>query len=106
MVTLDIQMLLGLAMYLTVTLPSIQGHMAEVMRDSGARFFAVEHITTMFGAVIVTHVGRILARKSPNAEAARLKLLVSFGVATALMLLAVPWPGMAAGRPLFRGLGF
>jgi len=102
MISLDIQMLLGLVMYLTVTLPSIQGHMAEVMKNADARFFAVEHITMMMGAVIITHVGRVLARKSASADAKRMKLFVCFGIATALMFLAIPWPGMRAGRPLFR----
>ena len=102
MATLDLQMLLGLVMYLTVTLPSIQGRMAEVMRDPAARFFAVEHITMMMGAVVITHVGRVLARKSATADSKKMKLLVCFGIATVLMLLAVPWPGMRAGRPLFR----
>ena len=102
MATLDLQMLLGLAMYLTVTLPSIQGHMAEVMKDPGARFFAVEHITMMMGAVIITHVGRVLARKSATADAKKMTLFVCFGIATVLMFLAIPWPGMHAGRPLFR----
>ncbi|HXD72953.1 MAG TPA: hypothetical protein VN628_04425 [Vicinamibacterales bacterium] len=102
MITLDIQMLLGLVLYFTHTLPSIQGHMAEVMKDAGARFFAVEHITMMLGAVVITHVGRILARKTANADARRMKLFVCFGIATAFMFLAIPWPGLRAGRPLFR----
>jgi len=102
MISLDVQMLLGLVMYLGVTLPSMQGRMAEVMKDPGARFFAVEHITMMLGAVVITHVGRVLARKSANADAKKMKLFVCFGIATALMFLAIPWPGMRAGRPLFR----
>jgi len=101
-IALDIQLLLGLALYLKVTLPSIQGHMAEVMKDPAARFFAVEHITMMLGAVIVTHVGRVLARKSATAESKNMKLFVCYGIATAFMVLAIPWPGLRAGRPLFR----
>jgi len=102
MIVLDLQMLLGLVMYLTVTLPSIQGHMAEVMQNPEARFFAVEHITMMMGAVILAHVGRVLGRKSASADAKKMKLFVCFGIATAMMFLATPWPGLRAGRPLFR----
>jgi len=104
-ITLDIQMLLGLVLYMTQTLPSIQGRMSEVMKDPAARFFAVEHITMMLGAVIITHVGRVLARKSATPEARSMKLFVCYGVATVFMVLAIPWPGLRAGRPLFRGLG-
>jgi hypothetical protein len=101
-IALDLQMLLGLVMYLRVTLPSIQGHMAEVMKDPAARFFAVEHITMMLGAVVIAHVGRVLGRKSANGDSRKMKLFVCFGISTALMLLATPWPGLRAGRPLFR----
>jgi len=101
-IALDVQMLLGLLLYIKVTLPSIQGHMAEVMKDPAARFFAVEHITMMLGAVIITHLGRVLARKSATPESANMKAFICYGIATAFMLLAIPWPGLRAGRPLFR----
>jgi hypothetical protein len=106
MATLDTQMLLGLVMYFAVspTMAAIRENFAGAMKDPAARFWAVEHITTMMLAVVVTHVGRVLARKSATPEARRMKLFVSFAVATALMLLATPWPGMRTGRPLFRGL--
>ena len=43
------------------------------MRDPVARFWAVEHVTTMMVAVVFAHLGRVLARKAPTpaAEAAR-----------------------------------
>jgi hypothetical protein len=104
MATLDLQMLLGLVMYLAVspTMVGIRENFAASMKDPAARFWAVEHITMMMGAVIVTHVGRVLARKSASPDTKKMKLFVCFGIATALMLLAIPWPGMRAGRPLFR----
>jgi hypothetical protein len=104
MISLDVQMLLGLLLYLAVspTMAEIRGNFGAAMKDPAARFWAVEHITMMVGAVIVTHVGRVLARKSAGGDAARVKLFVCFGIATVLMFLAIPWPGMRAGRPLFR----
>ena len=33
-----------------------------------------------------------------------LAVFVCFAIATVLMLLGMPWPGLRAGRPLFRGL--
>jgi hypothetical protein len=62
----------------------------------------VEHITAMFAAVILAHVGRLLARKAATPSAKRTRLLICFGLATVLMFLSTPWPGMANGRPLFR----
>jgi hypothetical protein len=103
--TLDLQLLLGLALYFVVSpnMETIRAHFGESMRDPVARFWAVEHITTMLGAVVAAHVGRVLARKTADPNSRRMKLLICYGIATVLMFLAVPWPGMRAGRPLFRG---
>ena len=103
--TLDLQVLLGLALYFFVSpnMAEIRAHFGESMKDPVARFWAVEHITTMFGAVIAAHIGRVLARKTADPNARRMKLFICYGIATVLMFLAVPWPGMRAGRPLFRG---
>ena len=103
--TLDLQMLLGLALYFFVSpnMAEIRAHFGESMKDPVARFWAVEHITTMFGAVVAAHVGRVLARRTADPNARRMKLFICYGIATVLMILAVPWPGMRAGRPLFRG---
>jgi hypothetical protein len=56
----------------------------------------------MFGAVIAAHVGRVLARKAANDDKKRARLLLTFGIATILMILGMPWPGRPGGRPLFR----
>jgi heme A synthase len=104
MIALDVQLLLGVLLYV-----ALSPFTAEAMRDFGAamknpglRFFAVEHVTLMLGAVVLAHVGRVMARKAKTADARRMRLLMCFGLATLLMLLAIPWPGMASGRPLFR----
>ena len=104
MIVLDLQMLLGLLLYLVLS-----PFTAEAMRDFGAamrtpglRFFAVEHLALMFAAVIVAHVGRVLARKAATQQARRTHRLVCYGLALVAMLLAIPWPGTAGARPLFR----
>jgi hypothetical protein len=72
------------------------------MGDPVARFWAVEHVTMMVAAVVFAHLGRVLGRKAATPGARRTRLLVCFGISTVLMLVGTPWPGMAAGRPLFR----
>ncbi len=101
---IDLQMLLGLLLYLVISpnMREILAHFGDAMKDPTARFWAVEHITAMFGAVIAAHVGRVLTRKAATDDAKRARLLVAFGVATILMVLGMPWPGRPAGRPLFR----
>ena len=104
MIALDLQMLIGLLLYLVVSpnMREILAHFGESMKDPATRFWAVEHITAMFAAVVVTHVGRVLARKSVSPAAKRRRLLACFGLATILMLIGMPWPGRPAGRALFR----
>ena len=101
---LDVQMLLGLIMYLVVspTMDAIRGNFGAAMKDPVARFWAVEHIAGMLVALVLVHVGRVLGRKATNPDSKRMKLFVCFGIATVLMVLSIPWPGLRAGRPLFR----
>lgn len=105
MMTLDIQMLLGLVLYLVLSpiTRAAMSNFAAAMRTADVRFFAVEHVTLMLGAVILVHVGRVLARKAATADAKRMRMLVCFGLATVAMVIGIPWPGMVSGdHPLFR----
>jgi hypothetical protein len=106
MITLDLQLLLGLLLYfaLSPTTAAIFNDFGAAMRDSNARFWAVEHVTLMLASVVVVHVGRVLARKAVTPGSKRMRLLLCFALATITMLIAIPWPGMRAGRPLFRGV--
>jgi hypothetical protein len=102
----DIQLLLGLLLYLVVSpnMQEIRAHFGEAMKNPQLRFWAVEHVAAMVVAVVLVHVGRVLARKAATPAAKRMRLIVCFGLATVLIILGTPWPGMPAGRPLFRGL--
>ncbi len=101
---LDVQLLLGLLLYLVVSpnMAEIRANFGASMKDPALRFWAVEHITMMMAAVVLVHVGRVLGRKAANPDSKRMKQFVCFGIATALMVLSIPWPGLRAGRPLFR----
>jgi hypothetical protein len=102
--SLDIQMLLGLILYLGLSpnMKEILGNFGEAMKNPATRFWAVEHISAMFAAVIVAHVGRVLARKAKTPASKRSRLLVCFSLSTILMLAGMPWPGRPGGRELFR----
>jgi hypothetical protein len=101
---LDIQMLLGLLLYLAVS-PNMRPILADfggAMKDPTLRFWAVEHTATMVAAIALAHLGRVLARKAATPVAKRTRLMVCFGLATVLMILGMPWPGRPGGRELFR----
>jgi hypothetical protein len=104
MMALDAQMLLGLLLYLVASpnMKAILANFGEAMRRPDTRFWAVEHITAMFLAVVIAHVGRVLARKAPTPASKRMRLMICFTLATILMLAGMPWPGRPGGRELFR----
>jgi hypothetical protein len=106
MTALDTQLLLGLLLYFVVSpnMRAILDNFGAAMKDPALRFWAVEHSSSMFLAIALAHVGRVLARKAPTPAAKRTRLLICFGVATVLILLGMPWPGRPGGRVLFRGL--
>jgi hypothetical protein len=102
MIALDVQLLLGLALYFALsvmTRSALQNfHVAMTVRTW--RFWAVEHPTMGVLAVVLAHVARITARRGP--EAARLRrTAIGFGLALLLILVAIPWPSLPYGRPLF-----
>ncbi|MGE5244374.1 MAG: hypothetical protein ACM3SQ_09120 [Betaproteobacteria bacterium] len=104
MITLDVQMLLGLLLYLVLS-PFTRLAFADfgaAMRDPALRYWAVEHISTMILAVIVVHVTRVAARAAATPSGRRTRQILGFGVATILMLVGTPWAGLPNGRPLFR----
>ena len=104
MMALDIQMLLGLLLYLVLSPFTTQAltDFGAAMRNPQLRFWAMDHAATMFLAVVLVHVGRVLARKAKTPDVKRMRLILCFGLATAAMLLGMPWPGLPNGRPFFR----
>jgi hypothetical protein len=106
MMALDIQLLLGLLLYFVVSpnMREILNNFGGAMKDPGVRFWAVEHSSSMFLAIALAHVGRVLARKALTPASKRTRLLICFGAATVLIILGMPWPGRPGGRVLFRGL--
>jgi hypothetical protein len=104
MMALDAQMLLGLLLYLVASpnMKAILANFGEAMKRPDTRFWAVEHITAMFLAVVIAHVGRVLARKAATPASKRMRLMICFTLATILMLAGMPWPGRPGGRELFR----
>lgn len=99
----DIQFLLGLS--LMFTSPVTQAAFASfgaAMKDPVLRFFTVEHTTAMILAVASIHVGAVRARKAVTGSTARKRVMMHLFLAIVLVLLAIPWPWMAYGRPFIR----
>ena len=104
--SLDLQFLVGLLLYAWFS-PLTQAAFADfggAMRNAGLRFFAVEHLLGMVIALALAHIGRVRIRKATT-DARRHQIAALFyGIALIILLASIPWPGMPAGRPLFRGI--
>lgn len=100
---LDLQVLLGLLLYLVLS-PITRAFFASPgpsMKVSEIRFFSVEHVTLILVAVVVAHVGRARSRKREGAARHKGVFITSL-VALLLILAAIPWPFFPAKRPLLR----
>ena len=100
---LDTQMLLGLLLYFVLSpfTTSALHDFGGAMKSPQLRFFAVEHVFGMVIAIALAHVGRSRVRKAPLERRGRIALIF-FGLSLVALLASIPWPGMPAGRPLFR----
>jgi hypothetical protein len=103
-IALDLQLVIGLLLYfaLSPTTAAILDNFGAAMRDPVARFWAVEHVSMMLAALVAGHLGRVLGRTARTPASKRTRLRICYGLATIAMVAGMPWPGLAAGRPLFR----
>ncbi len=102
---LDLQLLIGIGLYLVfspITRAAFQDFGAA-MGSPILRFWAVEHSLGMVIAVALAHVGRVRVRKTTDPVRRHRLAAMFFGLALILIFATIPWPGMPAGRPLFRG---
>jgi|SRR6187399_2704080 len=101
--SLDIQMLLGLLLYLVLspTVGNAFRNIGAAMKDPVLRFFLVEHALGMLIAIVLAHIGRVRTKKAAPESSKHRAAAVFYGLALLLILLSIPWPGMPAGRPLW-----
>jgi hypothetical protein len=102
--SLDAQFLIGLVLYIFLSPFSTAAFedFGGAMRQSGLRLWALEHPVLTLLAVAFGHVGRAGVRKAASDAAKHRKALIFTTASLVAMILAIPWPGMANGRPLVR----
>ena len=103
---LGAQFILGLLLYFfwsPFTLDTFR-NFAELSKDPTYRFFTLDHAIAMFVAVGLFNVGASVSRKGVT-DTARFRRLAIFTLLVLVVIaVSIPWPGMSAGRPLFRGI--
>jgi Na+-driven multidrug efflux pump len=99
MIGVDIQVLLGLILYLFLSSITDQAFadFGAAMADPNLRFYAVEHIAYMVVALVLVHLGRSLPKRVESAGQKHRQGAILFGLAVIIILVAIPWE-----RPLFR----
>ena len=104
---LDTQFLLGLMLYFLFSpWPSqLFANFSAGMKNPIVAFFGLEHVIPMVIAIVVAHMGRAFSRKAADAAAKHRTAAIWFSVSVVLILIAIPWPFLAYGRPIFRLFG-
>lgn len=99
-VSMDIQVLLGLVLYLFLS-PVTTGNFSnfgEAMSNPDVRFFLVEHLVLMIVAIALAHVGRSRSKKADSDRGRHAQAALFFTLALVAILVAIPW----GSRPLLR----
>ena len=104
--TFDLQILLGIILFLTKGWAGVlMNAPGDVMKTSALRFFAVEHWLMMIVAAALIHIGAAKVKKASDSLKKYKHAAIWFSIALLLTLASIPWPGMAAARPIFRLFG-
>lgn len=73
------------------------GSMNAVMKDSYARFYAIEHMAGMLIAIILIHIGKAQARKPIADKARHRRTMIFYFLALLIILVSIPWPFRVIG---------
>lgn len=85
-----LQLLIGLVLY-ALSPVGLSAFSGDVMSDSVARLYALEHPLTMIIAVVLISVGYIKAKK-PGDDARRFKtVILYYTLGLILILIRIPW---------------
>lgn len=99
MVGFHTQVLIGLILYFLEGRYQID---ADVMGNSLARFFAVEHIFGMIVAMIIITIGRSKSKKIDSSEHKHQKIFTFYLIGLLITLISIPWPFRAG----FESIGW
>lgn len=105
MISCDIQLLLGLALYFMRGWADLLTNGVAAMRDTYTRFFTVEHSLGMIIAIILVHIGYSSVKKDIPDSAKFRKLFWMTTIALVIILITIPWPFRdIVARPWFPGM--
>lgn len=104
MITLHIQLLLGLALYFTSpTVAEATGDMGAAMHVPHLRFWAVEHISMMIIAIVLITLGYSKSKRAANDKGKFRFITIYYIIGLIFILASIPWAFREIGiaRPWF-----
>jgi uncharacterized membrane protein len=101
MISLHLQLLLGLALYFMKGWASMLGT-PGVMSSTVMRFFAVEHLVGMLIAIVFGTLGHSLVKRASTDELKNRRQFRYFLIALVIIVASIPWPI----RPGFEAYGW
>lgn len=104
MIAFFLQGVMGYLLYaeLSPVTAAAMKNLSGAMKDPQLRFYVAEHPAAMVLAFILVAAGRVRTRAPGAGSRAHRDWLVALLVGGGIALAAVPWPGLAYGRPWFR----
>ncbi|MFN2457089.1 MAG: hypothetical protein ABR502_02700 [Chitinophagaceae bacterium] len=99
----DIMILVGIALWFLGPwgYQQVQARgMGEIMKDSSARFYVVEHLLGMIIAAALIHIGKVQGRKHISDKAKHRRTVIFYLLALLIIIASIPWPfrEIGAGR--------
>lgn len=103
-IALDVQVALGLTLYLFLSPITRAGFHdpGPAMRSSVLRFFLIEHVVSMTLALVAAHVGRVRTRRASNSRDKHQRSASGALIALLCVFVGIPWPFLPYARPLAR----
>lgn len=96
----DLQLLFGIALYYYKLINNGLLQNVNVMKDTYARFYAVEHSISMVVGIILVHITYSIAKKNMDSDRKFKRMFWCSFIALALFLAMIPWEGkQVVGRP-------
>ena len=92
-IAVDIQVLLGAALYLVYSPLTIQGLSAagEGSASSDLNFFSTRHAVVMLLVLIAVHLSAVLIRRGRDDASRQRRAAVCYGLTWLLLCSAIPW---------------
>lgn len=93
-IAVDIQVLMGAALYLLLsplTTVALSAAGMRLPRGSQAYYFVVIHPAIMVGAFVAVHISAVVVRRAHSDAAHQRRALIFYGLTLLILLAGVPW---------------